>query len=111
MTFTPPGSSRPFHDQDHLQQILDILKQSYLPHLTETMRTALVIRRSCAGSAVPVVSARPWCVKPCTPDQLDWAGRSVDAVDCCFESSAEEATGDDGESHGQFQQIGVVQQG
>ncbi len=33
----------PFHDQDHLQQILDILKQSYLPHLTETMRTALVI--------------------------------------------------------------------
>ena len=31
----------PFHDQDHLQQILDILKQSYLPHMTETMRTAL----------------------------------------------------------------------
>lgn len=33
----------PFHDQDHLQQILDILKQSYLPHMTETMRTALVV--------------------------------------------------------------------
>lgn len=31
----------PFHDQDHLQQILDILKQSYLPHMTETMRSAL----------------------------------------------------------------------
>ena len=32
----------PFHDQDHLQQILDILKQGYLPHMSETMRTALV---------------------------------------------------------------------
>ncbi len=31
----------PFHDQDHLQQILDLLKQSYLPHMTETMRAAL----------------------------------------------------------------------
>lgn len=33
----------PFHDQDHLQQILDILKQSYLPHMTETMRAALLV--------------------------------------------------------------------
>ncbi len=34
----------PFHDHDHLQQILDILKQSYLPHMTETMRSALTPR-------------------------------------------------------------------
>ena len=32
----------PFHDHEHLQQILDILKQRYLPLMTETMRVALV---------------------------------------------------------------------
>ncbi len=31
----------PFHDQDHLRQILEALKQSYLPHMTLTMREAL----------------------------------------------------------------------
>ena len=31
----------PFHDQDHLQQILDILKANYLPHMTEIMQNAL----------------------------------------------------------------------
>lgn len=31
----------PFHDQDHLQQMLAAIKPSYLPHMTETMRTAL----------------------------------------------------------------------
>ncbi len=31
----------PFHDQDHLRQILEALKQSYLPHMTATMREAL----------------------------------------------------------------------
>lgn len=32
----------PFHDQDHLQQILATIKPSYLPHMTETMRSALL---------------------------------------------------------------------
>jgi hypothetical protein len=31
----------PHHDHEHLQQILDILKRSYLPHMGETMRQAL----------------------------------------------------------------------
>ena len=31
----------PFHDQDHLQQILAALKLTYLPHMSVTMRTAL----------------------------------------------------------------------
>lgn len=31
----------PFHDQDHLQQILAALKLTYLPHMTPTMRGAL----------------------------------------------------------------------
>jgi hypothetical protein len=31
----------PFHDQDHLQQILASLKAAYLPGMTPTMRTAL----------------------------------------------------------------------
>jgi len=31
----------PFHDQDHIQQILDILKANYLPHMSSTMRRAL----------------------------------------------------------------------
>ncbi len=31
----------PFHDQDHLQQILDALKLTYLPHMTTVMRDAL----------------------------------------------------------------------
>lgn len=31
----------PYHDQDHLQQILDALKLTYLPHMTPTMRAAL----------------------------------------------------------------------
>ncbi len=31
----------PFHDQDHLQQILAALKLTYLPHMTSTMRSAL----------------------------------------------------------------------
>ncbi len=32
----------PFHDQEHLRQILANLQQRYLPHLTDTMRSALV---------------------------------------------------------------------
>lgn len=32
----------PFHDQDHLQQILAAIKPSYLPHMSETMRAALL---------------------------------------------------------------------
>ena len=31
----------PFHDQDHLQQILAALKLTYLPHMSDTMREAL----------------------------------------------------------------------
>ena len=31
----------PFHDHEHLQQILDITKASYLPSMGEAMRTAL----------------------------------------------------------------------
>ncbi len=31
----------PFHDQDHLQQILAALKLTYLPHMTSTMSDAL----------------------------------------------------------------------
>ena len=31
----------PFHDQDHLQQILAAIKPRYLPHMTETMQAAL----------------------------------------------------------------------
>lgn len=31
----------PFHDQDHLQQILAALKLTYLPHMSPTMRGAL----------------------------------------------------------------------
>ncbi|MGY9081946.1 MAG: hypothetical protein ACKVK3_05040 [Acidimicrobiales bacterium] len=31
----------PFHDQDHLQQILGALKRTYLPHMSPTMRDAL----------------------------------------------------------------------
>jgi len=30
-----------FHDQDHIQQILDAVKLTYLPNMTSTMRTAL----------------------------------------------------------------------
>lgn len=30
-----------FHDQDHLQQVLDCTKRHYPPHLSETMRDAL----------------------------------------------------------------------
>lgn len=32
----------PFHDQEHLRQILANLQRRYVPHLTDTMRTALV---------------------------------------------------------------------
>ena len=32
----------PFHDQDHIRQILDAVQRHYLPHMTDTMRTALV---------------------------------------------------------------------
>lgn len=32
----------PFHDQDHLRQILDATKLAYLPFMTESMRTALL---------------------------------------------------------------------
>lgn len=32
----------PFHDQDHLQQILAAIKPGYLPHMTESMRSALL---------------------------------------------------------------------
>ena len=31
----------PFHDQDHLQQILAAIKPHYLSHMTDTMRAAL----------------------------------------------------------------------
>lgn len=31
----------PYHDQDHMQQIIDCLKAAYLPGMTETMRGAL----------------------------------------------------------------------
>ena len=31
----------PFHDQDHIRQILDAVQRHYLPHMTESMRTAL----------------------------------------------------------------------
>lgn len=31
----------PFHDQDHLQQILGATKLAYLPHMTDAMRQAL----------------------------------------------------------------------
>ncbi len=31
----------PYHDQDHLQQILSITKASYLPQMSPTMRNAL----------------------------------------------------------------------
>ena len=31
----------PFHDHEHLRQILDITKAVYLPSMSETMRTAL----------------------------------------------------------------------
>lgn len=32
----------PYHDQDHIRQILDAVQRHYLPHMTDTMRTALV---------------------------------------------------------------------
>lgn len=32
----------PYHDQDHIGQIVDALQRHYLPHMTDTMRTALV---------------------------------------------------------------------
>lgn len=32
----------PYHDQEHVGQILDALQLQYLPHMTDTMRTALV---------------------------------------------------------------------
>jgi hypothetical protein len=31
----------PFHDQDHLQQMLSAIKPQYLPHMTDAMRSAL----------------------------------------------------------------------
>lgn len=31
----------PFHDQDHLQQILAAIKPSYLPHMSDAMQQAL----------------------------------------------------------------------
>lgn len=31
----------PYHDQDHIRQILDAVQRHYLPHMTDTMRTAL----------------------------------------------------------------------
>lgn len=31
----------PYHDQDHIRQILDAIQRHYLPHMTDTMRTAL----------------------------------------------------------------------
>jgi len=31
----------PYHDQDHTRQILDAVQRHYLPHMTDTMRTAL----------------------------------------------------------------------
>jgi len=30
----------PYHDQDHIGQILDAVQRHYLPHMTDTMRTA-----------------------------------------------------------------------
>lgn len=41
----------PFHDQDHLQQILDCLKGRWLPAMSEPMRTALTATGSDAGAA------------------------------------------------------------
>lgn len=32
----------PYHDQDHIRQILDAVQRHYLPHMTDTMRSALV---------------------------------------------------------------------
>lgn len=32
----------PHHDQEHISQILDAVQLHYLPHMTDTMRTALV---------------------------------------------------------------------
>ncbi len=32
----------PYHDQDHIRQILDAVQRHYLPHMTDTMRTALL---------------------------------------------------------------------
>lgn len=31
----------PFHDQDHIRQILDAVQRHYLPHMSESMRIAL----------------------------------------------------------------------
>jgi len=31
----------PYHDQDHIRQILDAVQRHYLPHMTDTMRSAL----------------------------------------------------------------------
>ncbi|MFW2333503.1 DinB family protein [Ilumatobacter sp.] len=31
----------PYHDQDHIRQILDAVQRHYLPHMTAAMRTAL----------------------------------------------------------------------
>lgn len=31
----------PYHDQDHIRQILDAVQRHYLPHMTDTMRIAL----------------------------------------------------------------------
>ena len=31
----------PYHDQDHIRQILDAVQRHYLPHMTPSMRTAL----------------------------------------------------------------------
>jgi hypothetical protein len=32
----------PYHDQDHLRQILDAVQRHYLPHMSDTMRSALL---------------------------------------------------------------------
>lgn len=32
----------PYHDQDHIRQILDAVQRHYLPYMTDTMRSALV---------------------------------------------------------------------
>lgn len=32
----------PYHDQDHIRQILDAVQRHYLPHMTDTMRSAMV---------------------------------------------------------------------
>ena len=32
----------PYHDQDHIRQILDAVQQHYLPQMTDTMRSALI---------------------------------------------------------------------